>query len=49
MVQFLSQLDSIAKPLLVNEMSLEANLPQQSTLRGRLDIGRILISPAEGF
>jgi Tfp pilus assembly protein PilO len=41
-VRFMYQLESVDKPLLVNEMSLEANLPQQSSIRGRLEIGRFL-------
>jgi len=41
-VRFLYEIESVTKPLFVNEMSLEANLPQQTTVRGRLEIGRIL-------
>jgi len=41
-VRFFYQLENVDKPLLVNEMSLEANMPQQTSVRGRFEIGRLL-------
>lgn len=46
-VQFLYQLDSVDKPLLVNEMSLESNVPQQTSIHGRLEIGRLFAIPSQ--
>ncbi len=41
--RFFYMLENGPKPLLVNEMSLEASTPQQAAIRGRLEIGRLLI------
>ncbi len=48
-VKFLYQLEQSVKPLLVSEMSLEASLPQSTTIRGRLEIGRLLIINSKDF
>lgn len=43
-VHFMYQLEKNVQPLFVNEMSLETSLPQQTTIRGRFEIGRVLIT-----
>ncbi len=48
-VKFLYELENGPRPLLVNEMTLEANLPQQLTIRGRLEIGRLLVTKSSNF
>ncbi len=44
--KFLYQLDGSSKPLLINEITLESTLAQQLTIRGRLEIRRLLITKA---
>lgn len=48
-VKFLYKLEQSSKPLWVNEMNLEASMPQQTTIRGRLEIGRLLVSKSAGL
>ena len=48
-VKFLYQLEQSPKPLLVNEMILEANLPQQMTIHGQLEVRRLLIAKSVSF
>ncbi|MCB9771461.1 MAG: type 4a pilus biogenesis protein PilO [Candidatus Omnitrophica bacterium] len=43
-VRFMYQLEKSVQPLFVNEMSLETSLPQQATIRGRFEIGRVLVT-----
>lgn len=41
-VKFFYELENFAKPLFVNELFLEVSMPQQTTIRGRLDIVRFV-------
>lgn len=40
-IRFLYVLDNVPRPLVISEMSFETSLPLQSTVRGRLEIGRL--------
>lgn len=42
-VKFLYRLEQSPKPLLVNSMSLEKDIAREASIRGRLEIGRVLI------
>ena len=42
-VSFLYHVESGPKLFFVNEITLEANLPQQTTIRGRLDLASIVV------
>ncbi len=42
-VKFLYRLEQSPKPLLVNSMSLETDMAREALIRGRLEIGRVLI------
>ena len=42
-VRFLYQMEERPKPLLVNEMIMEVNLPQQETIRCQMEVGRLLM------
>ncbi len=48
-VGFLYQLEQDAKPLLVNEMTLEMIVAQQTMVRGKLEIERLFVAKSENL
>lgn len=48
-VEFLHQLEQGETPLLVNEMTLETSVSQQTMMRGKLEIERLLVMKSENI